>query len=710
MSRRWKVLLILLIFSLVPLIVVTFAGQKSLVRLGETVFSMAKRNRTEIVTKVLQQTAEDQANILDLEIEVIEFSLMSLAREAERLLAEYPKKVPKVYFTEDFDDPEKAPPGMVPSLRHHRATAGGGLEPIPISLDHQVFLLAPGVEKNPVASDIARLALLLPLHQEFERKLGDTLYWQYVYLVSGVHASYPGHGGYPGWFDPQNRRWFTLARERGELTWQAPYIDATSRQVVLTVSTPIRRPEGSFAGVAAADVLLTDIFQTQKLAARWSSAIRSLVIWQGENPETGEHGLWVFAATDQMSSAAGWDSIMNVEQLPSSDVKKMDFFVEQIESKKSGHLEMEYDGADSIWAYSHAGLGRGASLVFIVPKETVSAWVERPGNVLRLLVKRQWLLTGFVALAVILIVVITAFWVSSKMIRTLMIMVGAVKRLAAGDFSARMEIKTGDERELVANAFNEMVPQIEDRINIRKALEVAQEVQQNLLPQEIPDLLGFDIAAKSVYCDETGGDYFDFFPCGVSPERFGLAIGDVTGHGVAAALLMTTARALIRGLSTRPQTLAECITLVNRLLAADVRDSGNFMSLFVILLEPGSRTVRWVRAGHDPAMLFDPVAGRFEELAGPGLVLGVDETHSFEQLEKTIETPGTIILMGTDGIWEAHNADGEMFGKQRLYGLIRSHAAQTAESIQDEVLKALSAFRGDVAQEDDITLVVVKVL
>lgn len=131
---------------------------------------------------------------------------------------------------------------------------------------------------------------------------------------------------------------------------------------------------------------------------------------------------------------------------------------------------------------------------------------------------------------------------------------------------------------------------------------------------------------------------------------------------------------------------------------------------FILLLEPGSRTVRWVRAGHDPALLFDPVAESFEELAGPGLVLGVEEGYSYEQFEKTIETRGSIILMGTDGIWEAHNAAGEMFGKQRLCETIKSNAEQTAQYIQNAVLQALSDFRGDVAQEDDVSVVVIKVL
>jgi len=199
---------------------------------------------------------------------------------------------------------------------------------------------------------------------------------------------------------------------------------------------------------------------------------------------------------------------------------------------------------------------------------------ERIRESLHSMVKEQWLVTGVVAIGVILLLIVVGLWFAHAMIRPLFVMVEGVKRLAKGDFSARMNIKTGDERDLLAKSFNEMVPQLEDRIQIRKSLEVAREIQQNLLPQEIPNLRGFDIAAKSVYCDETGGDYFDFFPCEDEHcSRFGIVVGDVTGHGVGAALLMATARALIRGLVTRPENLAECLTQVNRLLSADVRDA-----------------------------------------------------------------------------------------------------------------------------------------
>jgi len=400
---------------------------------------------------------------------------------------------------------------------------------------------------------------------------------------------------------------------------------------------------------------------------------------------------------------------MGVERLASSDVEIMELMEGEIKVRQAGYIDMPYFGVDSVWAYGHAG--DDLNLILIVPKRIILEQFERVRESLHSMVKEQWLITGVVAIGVILLLMMAGLWFAHAMIRPLYVMVEAVKRLAKGDFSARMNINTGDERDLLAKSFNEMVPQLEDRLQIRKSLEVAKEVQQNLLPQEIPNLRGFDIAAKSVYCDETGGDYFDFFPCEDEDcARFGIVVGDVTGHGVGAALLMATARALIRGLVTRPENLAESLTQVNSLLAADVGDSGRFISLFFLMIEEGSGAISWVRAGHDPAILYDPATDTVEELMGPGMVLGVEEDYCYEQVAKTIETDGTIILIGTDGIWETHNGEGEMFGKDRLSHIIRKNNHKSVGAIQDAVLEAVSDFRGDTEQEDDITIVVIKVL
>jgi sigma-B regulation protein RsbU (phosphoserine phosphatase) len=254
-----------------------------------------------------------------------------------------------------------------------------------------------------------------------------------------------------------------------------------------------------------------------------------------------------------------------------------------------------------------------------------------------------------------------------------------------------------------------MGPQLEDRIRIRKALEVAQEVQQNLLPVEIPALPGFDISATAIYCDETGGDYFDFFPCGKDCEYLGVAVGDVSGHGVPAALLMTTARALLRMRSSQPGSIAQVVSSVNRLLTADTYEGGRFMTLFYLNLHQKNRSLHWVRAGHEPGIFYDPATDTFEELLGPGIALGVDEEWQYEENEKGGLASGQIILLGTDGIRETLKANGEMFGKNRLYEIIRKNANSSAKGIEKAVLESLGEFRGESDQEDDITMVVIKV-
>ena len=707
MSIRYKLLIFFMIFSLVPLLLVTIVGQRGIVRMGNTIAGLAIKNRTEIVSRELQQTAEDYAHLLGREEEFVELTVKIIARDAERFLSEPPNGAAKLYFARDYDNPVTAPRDLKVSPKYKKGTSGSGTEPMSVSFDHQVFFLRGETDQRAAVRDASRLSKLLPLHKEIESELGDILYWQYVSLESGILAAYPGHGGYPASYNPHNRPWYTLAKKRGTLVWSRPYIDATTRQVIMSVSMPIHFPDGSFAGVAAIDVLLSEILKIHALSSQWSPAMRSFVVWSGTKEDTHEHALWVVARKDYVEHGAAWIGVMGSERLASSDPSKMNLLEREIRAQKSGYLEMNYYGVDSVWAYAHAV--ENVNLVLIVPKKVILKQLNQVRETLDSLVRGQWLIAGAVALGVILLLLLAGWWFARAMINPLLAMVEAFKRLGKGDFSARINIQTGDERDLLAENFNEMVPQLEDRMQIRKSLEVAREIQQNLLPQEIPDLSGFDIAAKSVYCDETGGDYFDFFPCEDQRcSRFGIAVGDVTGHGVGAALLMATARALIRGLVTRPDNLAECLTQVNRLLYADVGDSGRFMSLFFLMLDQGSRTISWVRAGHDPALFYDPAKDMIEELRGPGMVLGVEEDYCYQQADKTIETEGAIILIGTDGIWEAHNGEGELFGKERLHQIIRENADKSAEAIQEAVLDGVNKFRGKLPQEDDITIVVVK--
>jgi sigma-B regulation protein RsbU (phosphoserine phosphatase) len=237
------------------------------------------------------------------------------------------------------------------------------------------------------------------------------------------------------------------------------------------------------------------------------------------------------------------------------------------------------------------------------------------------------------------------------------------------------------------------------------ALNLAQEVQQNLLPQRPPQLETIDVAGRSLYCDETGGDYYDYIE--LPNGSLGIVVGDVSGHGISAALLMASVRAYLRARSTLSSATGDIITGVNRLISVDTAETGQFMTLFYLVVEPRNNRIIWVRAGHDPGFLYCPHSDEFEALSGAGMALGVDENWKYEDYNRAVK-PGQIVLLTTDGIFEAHSPEGEMFGKERFKGIVRKNADLEAEGIRKAVFDAVTEYRGDEPQEDDITLVILK--
>jgi sigma-B regulation protein RsbU (phosphoserine phosphatase) len=235
------------------------------------------------------------------------------------------------------------------------------------------------------------------------------------------------------------------------------------------------------------------------------------------------------------------------------------------------------------------------------------------------------------------------------------------------------------------------------------------QVQKNLLPQTPPRVAGLDIAGATIFCDETGGDYYDFLDLSkLGLHRLGVAVADVTGHGVSAALLMATARALLRSHAIQPGNLGRILGDINGHMTADT-PAGDFTTLFYAVIDVAQRTIRWANAGHDPAILYDPAADRFQELGGAGIPLGIEAEYTYRELRHNSLGPGQIIVIGTDGIWETRNARGRQFGKEALREVIRTQANRPAQELANDITDSLAAFRGTAPQEDDVTMVVIKV-
>ena len=340
------------------------------------------------------------------------------------------------------------------------------------------------------------------------------------------------------------------------------------------------------------------------------------------------------------------------------------------------------------------------SVILVAPGKEILAPIGR--------FRSYYIVTGFSFIVLILLLI---RWVTGRTVSSIKDVSSAAENIAQGDYSASLHAKTQDEVGQLISNFNTMVSQLQERMKLKEALGLAMEVQQSLLPKKAPEIAGFDIAGNSIYCDETGGDYYDFIEfSGVGKEHIGIAVGDVAGHGIGPALLMTTVRAFLLSRIIQPGDLAQIMTDVNRLLCIDTSESGNFMTLFFLLIDSGNREVQWVRAGHEPAIVYDPSTDSFSELHGDGIALGVDESWSFQENRQELWSDSQIVLIGTDGIWESENPQGEAFGKKRLREIIRKHMHQSSQEIVDAITEALADHRQTAPQQDDITMVVVKKL
>jgi sigma-B regulation protein RsbU (phosphoserine phosphatase) len=187
-------------------------------------------------------------------------------------------------------------------------------------------------------------------------------------------------------------------------------------------------------------------------------------------------------------------------------------------------------------------------------------------------------------------------------------------------------------------------------------------------------------------------------------------VGDVTDHGISSALLMTTARAFLRErVQTPPNECSVVISDVNKRLVRDIEELNLFMTMFYSEIDITEKMIRWVKAGHEPAILYTPQTDSYELLAGEGLPLGVLEDAVYKESHKQVSS-GQILLIGTDGIKETVDIHGEMFGNERLLDVIRDYADRPAIEILDRTFASLNDFRHPLEPDDDETLVVIKVL
>lgn len=236
-------------------------------------------------------------------------------------------------------------------------------------------------------------------------------------------------------------------------------------------------------------------------------------------------------------------------------------------------------------------------------------------------------------------------------------------------------------------------------------LAIAEELQTNLLPRRIPRVAGVDLSAYYRPSEEVGGDYCDFIE--IDDAHLGIAVADVSGKGVPAAMVMTEARALLKSEAGRSRSPAETLLRVNRMLFQDIK-RGMFVTMCYMVLSKPDRSLSLSSAGHLPLILWRQASGTCHAINPLGLALGIDKGPIFESRmreERIVLEPGDRFVGCTDGIIEAMNPAHEELGSERFQALVAAHAERPSGEFVTKIIEGVEAHAAGAPQHDDITLV-----
>ncbi len=242
-----------------------------------------------------------------------------------------------------------------------------------------------------------------------------------------------------------------------------------------------------------------------------------------------------------------------------------------------------------------------------------------------------------------------------------------------------------------------------DRERLERELQLASEIQQRFQPTAPPQVPGYELQGISFPCYEIGGDYYDFIER--DDGRLVIALGDVSGKGTAAALLMSSLHAAVHAQSASHDTLVGTISAVNKYLAENI-PANRFVTLFYAELDPESGALSFLNAGHNPPLIIHS-AGTVEQLASGGLPLGIKPDAEYREGRTQLQ-PGDVLCIYSDGVTEATSPSGEEFGPTRLYEVVSRNIDTSAAGIRDRIESALTKFAQGTSAADDITLVIVK--
>jgi len=501
-------------------------------------------------------------------------------------------------------------------------------------------------------------------------------------------------------FQTTQRPWYRAAVEADHATWGHVYVwvrNGRGETLGVPYVEPIRNSAGAITGVLNCELTLADISTFLKQLQIGKTG-KAFILERDGNLVANSEGLRCMKE--------------NVNRLPAEQAEDpwiaqaahvlRSHFGELRSISDSHRINTEIAGRPMRLAVSPYRNRNNLDwlVVTLVPDADFLADIEQNRNKGILL-----------AAAAVLLMLVLSIGIVIWLMRPFLAMVKHVRGIGEGQLENRIELTNNLEMAQLSEALNRMMDDLRDRIQLRRSLALAMEVQKNLLPSASPKVKGLDIIGHSAYCDQTGGDYYDFLDVmELSETTVVAAVGDVMGHGVAAALLMATARGILRSHSSESNSLRHLMGHLNDHLAKDIGSrSGRFMTMLLCSIDSRSRKMHYVSAGHDPPIVYDPQSDTFVELELGQIPLGIMEQVDYQENVYDRLGSGQVIMIATDGVWEMQNEENMLYGKGRLYEFIRKNAHRPASEISKLLHESLSRFRGSEHQEDDVTFVIIKI-
>jgi phosphoserine phosphatase RsbU/P len=695
---RMKILLIFLALSIFSLLVMGFAAFVTISDIGHSAIdsssslgNTAIRDSTAALTTATKEymirVASDQAQLIDeifLQTEMEQDLLAAQALSVQNNPT-YQSTIPSYPVTSPPPDP----------------------------LAGTVVILTSGSRVSPGDEEYRALSGMDDLLAAVYRTDNDIVS-VYVVSESGIIRAYPWENTTGSDFDPRTRPWFSAALATDSPVWTDPYVDASGHGLIITCSKRVSTRYGTW--VVASDVTIDQLnnYTSMTLDGKGSAIL------------IDEDGT-VISSPGLSANGTRWDQpfpSVNVFDSPNPGIGGIG---RNMTAGKTGLELVRVNNTEMLVAYAPVSSQNWSYAMVMPASEIVAPIMETAGAIetasnetsteIHLQTDRLLFIFAGLIILLLLIVIILSWSLARIITRPVDALREGTAVIGSGDLNFRLNIRSGDEFEALADSFNQMASDLRSNIeNLRrttaekerytKELEIAKEIQDSFLPESVPDIPGFEVAAVTIPAMEIGGDLYDFIP--VNAGRTGFVIADVSGKGVSAALYMALSRTLLHASGEAEADPGLAVKNANRLIYEDGRSS-MFITVFYGVLDPRGMLFTYVNAGHNPPLLLRTGEGPAWMTGTKGIALGVIPEVGISPTGLGLRS-GDVLVLYTDGVTEAFNERDENFGEERLLDCMMRHQSLPAKEMIAVLLAEIRAFSGSAPQSDDITLVVIRVV